>query len=545
MKGIPGRGEFRGQGGSGVTRTRIIELGRNACCEVDADDTGVLIDAADYYRAFYVSAMEATRYIVMSGWQFDSGVPLLRGADAPPDHEVRFLAFLNGLCEQKPDLQVFILAWDFHVVLAAEREWMQRIYFDWMTSPRFHFLFDDCPVVGGSHHQKFALFDGTHGYLGGMDVCEDRWDDRRHRGDNALRSSRGKPHKPYHDVQAWLSGRRATHALEEIFLDRWRCAGGEPPVLSAPEAPRARRPAGLLPVGPARVALSRTDPRADRETIREVERLFVDAITAAEHLVYLETQYFSSRRIYEALATRMRDGARSRLEIVVVVNERAEALKEELAVGLRQAQNLERLREIATATGHALGIFYSLCDGVTADFRTTYIHSKVVVVDDRFLSVGSANLTNRSMGTDSELHVSWEAMPDDAPQARVRRAIRRVRVSLLAEHAGESGIRAARALSRGAGLVAHLEHLAARPGARLQRHEGATPAQRAVAELIDPQDLPFDPDTTPDGELQDDAPLAEPVEEGPSGPSVGEAVGSLWDSLREHALPLIRTYTRR
>lgn len=528
-----------------MTSTRIVQLGRNACCEVDADDSGVLIDAADYYRDFYVSAKEATRYIVMSGWQFDSGVQLLRGDEAPPEVEVRFLAFLNGLCDQKPDLQVFILAWDFHVVLAAEREWMQRIYFHWMTSPRFHFLFDDCPVVGGSHHQKFAVFDGTHGYLGGMDVCEDRWDDRCHRGANALRLSRGKPHKPYHDVQAWLAGRRATHALEEIFVERWRCAGGVAPVLEAAQGPPARRPAGLLPVGPARVALSRTDPRDDRETIREVERLFVDAITAAEHLVYLETQYFSSRRIYEALAARMRDVTRSRLEIVVIVNERAEALKEELAVGLRQAQNLERLREVAAATGNALGMYYSLCDGVTVDFRTTYIHSKVVIVDDRFLTVGSANLTNRSMGTDSELHVSWEALPDNATAARVRRAIRRVRVSLLAEHAGERGIRAVRALSIGAGLVARLEDLAARPRARLQRHQGATPAQHAVAELIDPQDLPFDPDTTPNSEHQDDEAFVEPADEGPTSSTVGDVVGSLWESLREKALPLIRSYTRR
>ena len=31
-----------------------------------------------------------------------------------------------------------------------------------------------------------------------------------------------------------------------------------------------------------------------------------------------------------------------------------------------------------------------------------------MIVDDRFLTVGSANLTNRSMGLDSELHVAWE-----------------------------------------------------------------------------------------------------------------------------------------
>ena len=532
---------------------RIVQLGRSAWREIEADDSGVLVDAADYYRAFYESAEQASRYVLISGWQFDSGVPLLRGDDAPPDAEVRFLRFLDGLCERKPELHVFILAWDFNLVLAAEREWMQRVYFDWMTSPRFRFLFDDCPVAGGSHHQKFAVFDGRHGFLGGMDVCEARWDDRRHLADNPLRLTRGKPDKPYHDVQAWLAGRRAAAALAELFADRWRCAGGEALALAAPEVPApppATRPRGLLPLGPARVALSRTDPRADEDTVREVEHLLVDAIDAAEQLIYLETQYFSSRRICDALATRMQGTARSRLEIVVVVNQRAEALKEELAVGLRQAQVLERLRAVAAATGHALGIFYSLCDGVSEQFRTTYIHSKVALVDDRFLTVGSANLTNRSMGTDSELHASWETMPGEPDAQHLGRAIRRVRVSLLAEHAGVRGIAAVRLLAAADGLVARLEELALRPGSRLQRHPGATAEQKAVMEVVDPEDLPFDPDTTPgraaSADDLNDLP-DEPVDEGRPGllAPLGEAAESLWEVVRRSTLPLVRSYTRR
>jgi phosphatidylserine/phosphatidylglycerophosphate/cardiolipin synthase-like enzyme len=153
-------------------------------------------------------------------------------------------------------------------------------------------------------------------------------------------------------------------------------------------------------------------------------------------MIYVETQYFSSRRLREALKTRMRSAGR-RLEIVVVVNERAEAVKEEIAVGLRQAESLQELRDVARATGHSLGLYYSVCQGSTEEFRATYIHSKIMIVDDRFLTVGSANFTNRSLGLDSELHVSWEA---GAADDRLGRAIRRLRVSLLAEHAGISGV---------------------------------------------------------------------------------------------------------
>jgi phospholipase D1/2 len=48
-------------------------------------------------------------------------------------------------------------------------------------------------------------------------------------------------------------------------------------------------------------------------------------------------------------------------------------------------------------------------------------------VDDRFLSVGSANTTNRSLGLDTELNVSWEAT--SWRQRSLIRSIRRIRIS--------------------------------------------------------------------------------------------------------------------
>jgi phosphatidylserine/phosphatidylglycerophosphate/cardiolipin synthase-like enzyme len=118
----------------------------------------------------------------------------------------------------------------------------------------------------------------------------------------------------------------------------------------------------------------------------------------------VETQYFSSRRIRDALVRRMRDVGRPRLEIIVVVNERAEAIKEEIAVGLRQTKKIEELRTVAADAGHALGCYYPLpAGGVGDDSVAPYIHSKLMIADDRFLTIGSANFTNRSMGIDSEL----------------------------------------------------------------------------------------------------------------------------------------------
>jgi phospholipase D1/2 len=60
----------------------ILELGRNCWKIAPVESSGLIVDGRDYYRAFYHAARSAKRYIAISGWQFDSNVPLLRGPDA-------------------------------------------------------------------------------------------------------------------------------------------------------------------------------------------------------------------------------------------------------------------------------------------------------------------------------------------------------------------------------------------------------------------------------------------------------------------------------
>src|SRR6202012_4319232 len=60
------------------------------------------------------------------------------------------------------------------------------------------------------------------------------------------------------------------------------------------------------------------------------------------------------------------------------------------------------------------------------------VHSKLMIVDDEWLRVGSANFANRSMGLDTECDLVLEARGD----ASARRAIASVRNTLLSEHLG-------------------------------------------------------------------------------------------------------------
>ncbi|MET0287287.1 MAG: phospholipase D-like domain-containing protein [Polyangiales bacterium] len=476
----------------------ILDPSRHAFRVAPVDELGLLVDADDYFRAFYRAASRAENTILLSGWQFDSGVALLRGAEAEQaGAPVTLLKFLNELCRRKPTLRIWILAWDFSMVFAAEREWMQNVVFEWSSHENLQFRFDSNHVERGCHHQKFVVIDGELSFLGGLDLCEDRWDTRQHKAENPLRVSRDEPHKPFHDIQLYLRGQQVAKALTDLFLGRWDRAGGEPIALPPLDAPAPRVGVdGLLPLPASEVALSRTDPYGTPggpKLCEEIRVLHEDAIAAAERSIYIETQYFSAQSIYEALEKRLRE-PRGALEIVLVLNMRGETLKEQAAVGLAQAQNIARLRKVASETAHQLGIYYTLpsCETPETQERATYIHSKLMIVDDRFLTVGSANLTNRSMAVDTELNASIES---ESAETALGLAIRKVRANLLAEHTGGPEVTTVQ------GLVAQLDALTQdkrEPPCRLRRHPSPTISERAALALVDPQQLPFDPSQVED-----------------------------------------------
>lgn len=464
---------------------------RNVWRDRPVTAVGLLVDGDDYYRAFYEAAGRARRHISLAGWQFDSDACLLRGREAEAaTMPVTLLAYLDALCHRTPELHVSILAWDFHTVFALEREWMQSQRFNWRTHERLRFVFDSHHPDGASHHQKFAIIDGQLAFVGGLDLCDQRWDDRGHKDPNPLRTSRGIEDKPFHDVQAYIVGRAAVRAIEEIFTSRWQAAAGDALALVEVEPYLSGyAPHGAVPLDTDHIGLSRTDPQGAPEgtpDVCEILTLYRDAIAAAQRLIYIETQYLSSKEIGAALVQRITADGPS-LDIAIVINSQGQTPKEEIAIGLAQAKVLSEIRAAAEGTGHRLGVFYTVphTEAGEEPVRATYIHSKLMIVDDELLTVGSANLTNRSMSLDTELNIVVEAAsPDD----RLARSIRRMRHELVAEHLGVEDVAA-----HDASLVATLTDLAVRHEGRLRVHPSPTEAELAAITVIDPHQLPFDP----------------------------------------------------
>ncbi len=439
-----------------------------------ADHVAVLVDGAEYFRALKHAILGAHRSILMLGWEFDSRTRLVRDRPTTQPDEIGDL--LDHVVRTRPDLRADVLIWDSAMIYAFSREFAGLVKMDWLTHRRLCFRLDDCHPIGGSHHQKIVVIDEALAFVGGLDVTSQRWDTRDHAAGDPGRSDPAfAAYPPFHDVMAMVTGPVA-RGLADLCRERWRAASGQ--TLHPAPAGDARLlwPPWVPPLfGPVEVAVARTSPAWDgEEAVREVEQLYLDMITSARRFIYIENQYFASRRIADCLALRL--AAEDCPEIVVINPGEPVSLVERSTMGVARARLAARLRQ---ADRHQrLRLYFPSVDG-----QDVKVHSKLMVVDDVALRIGSSNLNNRSLGLDTECDLLIEAGGD----AAIGQAIRAFRHDLMAEHLGVAAAEVAAAEACAGGLHRAIDRL--RGGPRTLVPLDCTEPS-AIVKLIAESDLP-------------------------------------------------------
>ncbi|MBM6404525.1 phospholipase [Phycicoccus sp. CSK15P-2] len=311
---------------------------------------------------------------------------------------------------------------------------------------------------GGSHHQKLVVVryrdDPVRdiAYVGGIDLCHSRRDTAAHEGDPqqvAMPQVFG-PRPPWHDVHCAIQG-PAVHDVETSFRERWE--DGTPLTLNPgrlasslaqgedlePEPlPEQAPPPPAVDDGHEAVQVLRTYPRlrpvghdfaSDGE--QSIARGNGKALRAARRLVYLEDQFLWSEEVGRHFGDALRRNPELRLVVVLPIVpdvDGALSLPPQLH-GRSLAMDL-----LLDAGGDRVALY-----GLTSPAGfPVYVHSKVCVVDDVWVSVGSDNFNRRSWTNDSELSVAVQderQALDGGPAPRDSFALR-LRRELVAEHVG-------------------------------------------------------------------------------------------------------------
>ena len=460
---------------------RILKPGRNCWQVAKARRGAVLVDAADYYRHLHDALSKAERSIVILGWDFDGRIKLC--PDRGPDEAQPLGPFLRALVEARPDLEIRILVWSAAVVHAPGNSKALLLGDAWQEHPRIHLHLDTKHPFYASHHQKVVVIDESVAFAGGIDLTIQRWDTSGHTPGHVCRvTPDGSAYEPVHDLQMAVEG-DAARALGELARQRWQQAIGE--TLPAIEPSTENWPDGLPPdFTDVPVAIARTAPGWGRSPpVREIARLTADAIAAARRTLYMEAQYLSSTMVRNALARRLaqRDGP----EIVMVVTPFSRGFFERTVLSANRDRIMRRLGRLPGA--HRLRFYYPVVPGPEGDCKVM-IHAKVMIVDDDLLRVGSGNLSNRSMGLDTECDLAIEATGK-----AMRRTIAHVRARLLGEHLGVAPERFAEAHAGEGSLIAAIEALNNGPRALRVFAPGDGPTVLALGtRIIDPA-RPWEP----------------------------------------------------
>lgn len=375
----------------------------------EARRVAVLNDAAAYFAALREALLEAQDLVYIVGWDIHSETRLVGASGRADDGLPEQLGpFLRALVQRRPTLRINILVWDFVSFYASEREWNSAAKFTAETDGRVRFHLDSTLPFGSAQHQKIVCIDGSLAFVGGLDLTIRRWDTSDHRADHASRCDpQGKPYLPFHDVQCMVDGDAAA-LLFELAEARWRAAGQQRYDRGALKS--VRWPANVpveaehLPVGIARTEV--VYPAGS--TIREVERSLIAAIRSATSFIYIENQFTSATKIARELAEQMRRAPS--LRVLVVAPKLHSSWLESQAMQNGRGAFIDCFG--AAGVADRIRFLYPVSRSGDTEVAVM-VHSKLMIVDDRILRIGSANLNNRSMGADSECDLIFEAASEE------------------------------------------------------------------------------------------------------------------------------------
>jgi phosphatidylserine/phosphatidylglycerophosphate/cardiolipin synthase-like enzyme len=252
------------------------------------------------------------------------------------------------------------------------------------------------------HHEKLVVVDDRVAFVSGIDLTSYAGN----RLDISTHPARGEI--GWHDAATRLEGPVAADVAEHFAL-RWREVTGE--ALPAP--------GGAEPAGETEVQLLRTVPERIYDALPggdfRILEAYIGALRGAQRLVYLESQFLWSPEVVAILAEKLRRPPTDAFRLVVLLparpNDGADDTRGQL--GVLAAADDGRGRFLA-CTLRQRG----------AHRRWVYVHAKIGIVDDEWLTLGSANLNEHSLFNDTEVNVAFR----DASLAR------ETRIRLWAEH---------------------------------------------------------------------------------------------------------------
>jgi phosphatidylserine/phosphatidylglycerophosphate/cardiolipin synthase-like enzyme len=338
----------------------------------------VLIDGERALPAIAAALEGARSHVHIAGWHLTPDFALVRG-----DRESPLRDLLAELAERL-DVRVLLWAGPPLPVFRPRRSDVRAVRDELTAGTKVRCELDARERTMHCHHEKLVIVDDEVAFVGGIDLTSlsgDRFDSRDHPAEGYL---------GWHDVATRIRG-PAVADVAEHFRCRWAEIAGEQ--LHRPDSPR--------PAGEVELQVVRTLPEKTYRFLPEgdfrILECYVRALRSARSLIYIENQFLWSAEIAEILGEKLRDPPSDDFRIVLLLpaspNNGADTTRGQLG----------RLIEADGRRGRLLPVTIHCHSGTES--HSLYVHAKVGIVDDRWLTIGSANLNEHSLFNDTEMNV--------------------------------------------------------------------------------------------------------------------------------------------
>ena len=350
----------------------------------------VLIDGAEALPHVARELESAASHVHIAGWHFSPDFALTR------DDDPRILRNLLGELSTRVDVRVLAWAGAPLPLFRPSRMAVRRMRDRLCDGTRIACALDSKERPLHCHHEKTIVIDDRLAFVGGIDLTAesgDRFDSSRH----AARAQVG-----WHDLSVRLEGPIVADVAEH-FRVRWREVTGEALPSVRPTKPKGQAQAQIVRTVPEHVYAS--VPRGEFGILES----YVGALRGARELVYLENQFLWSPEIVGILRDKLVRAPSDGFRLVLVLPSKPNTGSDDTRGALAE------LVEADAGAGRLLACTLYARHGELSD--PIYVHAKVGIVDDAWLTVGSANLNDHSLFNDTEVNV----VTHDARLARATR----------------------------------------------------------------------------------------------------------------------------
>jgi phosphatidylserine/phosphatidylglycerophosphate/cardiolipin synthase-like enzyme len=350
----------------------------------------ILIDGAEALPTIAAELRQARSHVHLTGWHFSPDFALTR--DAEP------LILRNLLAELAERLDVRILAWAgaplplFRPSRADVRKMRDQL----VARTKIQCALDAKERPLHCHHEKTIVIDDRVAFVGGIDLTTesgDRYDTSEHRP----RANVG-----WHDACARIEG-PAVADVAEHFRMRWQEVTNE---TLAPARPSA-------PAGDVELQIVRTVPEHVYSAMPNgdfsILETYVRALQAAQRFIYIENQFLWSPEIEAVLHDKIVNPPHPEFRIVLLLPAKPNTGADDTRGVLGHLIDVD--------ADHLLAATLYARSGQLAD--PVYIHAKIAIIDDAWLTLGSANLNEHSLFNDTEMNVVTHD-PQVAKETRLR-----------------------------------------------------------------------------------------------------------------------------